>query len=186
MRGYLYCCYFCGKPLFKTSFVCEKCFVIPKLKTRQQGCLKHVYLFEYNKYGEVFVKNFKYGKFENVLESLACRYVSNASTVIAMPNSKNLIRENNHSYALAKKIFSEQEIFEPFYKISPKQSLLAKKDRGKIELLLLEKIDLIEPIILVDDLVTSGGTLETAWRLLGKPNASLLSLCYTPTGSKLL
>ncbi len=186
MWRYLYCCYFCGKPVYQITFVCDKCLIVPKVKTRKQGQIAHDYLFEYNSYGEIFVKNLKYGKFSGALDKLVSRFLPIDASIIVMPNSKNLIREQNHSYVLAQKIFPGQEIFEPFYKLSAKQSLKSKKQREGLKLILLEKIELKPSVVLIDDLITTGKTIESAWNLLGKPHAKVISLCYTPVDKQIL
>lgn len=180
MLRFFYCCYFCGKPLFKESFVCAECLVIPYTHTRDEQGLTHQYLFEYDCYSEVFVKYLKYGKFIDVVQQLSHRFLPEDAVVIALPNSKNLRFEKNHSYVLARMIFPNVEIFEPFEKISSKQAGQRKVERKRIKLKLVQDLDINKKVIFVDDLLTTGSTIRHAWEILGKPQAKIVTLCYTP------
>jgi predicted amidophosphoribosyltransferase len=181
MLRYLYCCHFCGRPLFRKSFICAGCLFVPTLKEREQFGLKHFYLYEYNEYGEVFIKNFKYGFFQELLEKVTFRFPFLEGCVIALPNSKNTKKLENHSYTLAKSIFRTQDVYEPFEKISDKQAEQSMWQRSQVRLKKTKDFKHGRRFILVDDLVTTGKTIESAWRKLGcPPNTVIFSLCYTP------
>jgi predicted amidophosphoribosyltransferase len=181
MLSYLYCCYFCGKPLFKKSFVCAACLEIPTLQVRNERGLTHEYVFEYNSYSEVFIKNFKYGDFKSVVNQVSFRFTTEEACIVALPNSKNLKGDQNHSYVLARSIFPTQQIHEPFEKLSEKQARRSKGDRRNIRLKQVQALDTRNKLVVfIDDLLTTGSTIERAWKLLGKPRAKIITLCYTP------
>ncbi len=167
--------------MFKKSFVCKPCFYIPQPQSRREGELSHEYLFNYDSYSEVFIKNFKYGAFANVVNQVSFRFAPDDVCVIVMPNSKNLRGQENHSYVLAKAIFSEVEIHEPFEKISDKQACKSKGERQRVRMRSIQSIDTQnKQVVFVDDLLTTGSTIRKAWEILGKPNARIITLCYTP------
>ena len=178
--SFLFCCYFCGKPLFRTDFVCDRCLVVPELKEREHRGLRHLYLFDYDEYSQVFIKNLKYGKFANSLQKLCYRFPMLSGQVIALPNSKNMTEKANHSYVFANGVFPHAKVHEPFIKVSEKQARRSKQERRKISLKIEKSFQVDGPVILIDDLLTTGCTVTEAWGLLGKPQATIITLSYTP------
>ena len=195
-------CFFCKENLIKTSFLCDDC--ISKIRKYDkeifndfgEDCFKKDILFYYSGMLKIKIKEFK---FENgvylknpfgklIYENLDKSLLEKMDYIAYVPSSKKKIRQRgyNHSKLLAEEIskYSNIELFDKLYKIknTKSQHFLSLEERS-INLKDSFSVDgdlSGKSVLLIDDIHTSGATVEECYKELRKSNCKfvwIVGLC---------
>lgn len=188
--------FFCKENLIKTSFLCDDC--ISKIRRYDkeifndfgEDCFKKDILFYYSGMLKIKIKEFK---FENgvylknpfgklIYENLDKSLLEKMDYIAYVPSSKKKIRQRgyNHSKLLAEEIsrYSNLELFDKLYKIknTKSQHFLSLEERS---INLKDSFSVVgdlsgKSILLIDDIHTSGATVEECYKELRKSNCKFV------------
>jgi predicted amidophosphoribosyltransferase len=196
-------CLICQTLLWKRKVLCAECFNQCQdvdLLFREEKGLPIFSTFHYVPNLEGIVRIWKNSKEEAstklfaaiLAQKLAWQCLTPISGVIPIPAKK--FGQKDHAYLIAETVAN-------YFKAPLAADFLERKDSSEQKLKTLENRQQIKMglkgdfkthdsekglWLLVDDVVTSGGTLVNAWNLLGCPRAIGATLASTPRYSSLL
>lgn len=189
-------CFFCKENIIKNSYLCEDC--ISKIRKYDkeifndygENCFKKDILFYYSGILKTKVKEFK---FENgvylknpfgklIYDNLDKSLLEKIDYIAYVPSSKKKIklRGYNHSKLLAEEIskYSNIQLFDNLHKIknTKSQHFLSLEERSvNLKNSFLVDCDLTgKNILLLDDIHTSGATIDECYKELKKSNCNFV------------
>jgi len=192
-------CFFCKENIIKNSYLCEEC--ISKIRKYDkeifndygEECFKKDIIFYYSGMLKTKIKEFK---FENgvylkkpfgklIYENLDKSLIEKMDYIAYVPSSKKKmkLRGYNHSKLLAEEIskYSNIPLFDNLRKIknTKSQHFLSLEERSvNLQNSFLVDCDLSEKnILLLDDIHTSGTTIDECYKELKKANCNFVWLC---------
>jgi predicted amidophosphoribosyltransferase len=197
MDAFVESCLICHNLLWRKKVLCGQCFGHCQdldLIFREERGLPIFSVFHYIPTLEDIVRVWKSTREESstkafsslLAQKLSWQCLAPISGVIPMP--AKIYGKKDHAYLIA-------EALADYFKVPLAADFLERKDTGEQKSKTLEKRQEINMglktdflthsssdglWLLVDDVVTSGGTLVNAWSLLGKPRAIGVTLASTP------
>lgn len=189
-------CFFCKENIIKNSYLCEDCLSKIRKYDKEifndygEEYFKKDILFYYSGMLKTKIKEFK---FENgvylkkpfgklIYKNLDKSLLEKMDYIAYVPSSKKKIRQRgyNHSKLLAEEIskYSNISLFDNLYKIknTKSQHFLSLEERSvNLNNSFLVDCDLTgKNILLIDDIHTSGATIDECYKELKKANCNFV------------
>ena len=182
----MYSCLRCGAWLWRKNIYCNLCdiyLVRPQRRKIKQH--DHYYFYDWNVRSQELIHNLKNGHHKRWLQQKKQSLISYRKVVtmdhnipvFVAPSSSQKRGQHNHAYLLASSMgfLNIHDIF--IRSKSQRQQNLAERRSNQLQMIQPICFDYNE-IVIVDDVVTTGNTVQSILDLLKPQKANIFSLAY--------